>query len=394
MALQSPAPQAPKKTANPVRVCVVDDSVVVRGLVARWLEEDADISVVQTFRNGREAVDGIAKADPDVVVLDIEMPEMDGLTALPLLLKAKPGLTVVMASTLTRRNAEISMKAMTLGARDYVPKPEGNSGVSTSADFRREIVDKVKALGGRSRDRRQPRSAGTTPGQTSVPTAALATLQRLSGGEALKVAHDHKFSLRPMSSVPPRVLAIGSSTGGPQALMTVLGQLGPLFPRMPVIVTQHMPPAFTTILAEHLTRVAKVPAAEAQDGEPIKAGRIYVAPGGKHLVARKEGDQVVARLDDGAPVNFCKPAVDPMFESLAAIHGPAVLAVVLTGMGADGANGGRAIAAAGGTVLAQDEATSVVWGMPGATANAGVCAAVLPIDQIAPKILAIASGAR
>ncbi len=388
----SPA-QAPiqKKTANPVRVCVVDDSVVVRGLVARWLDEDMDISVVATFRNGREAVEGVVKADPDLMVLDIEMPEMDGLTALPLLLKAKPGLTVVMASTLTRRNAEFSMKAMQLGARDYVPKPEGHSGISTSADFRREIVEKVKALGSRMRDRRAAR-AGTAAAPAATASAQT-NLQRLSTPER-KAPSEAKFQLRQASSVTPRILAIGSSTGGPQALMTVLAKVGPLFQRMPVVVTQHMPAAFTPILAEHLARATNIKAAEAVHGEPLMAGRIYVAPGGKHLVFQKDADGVIALLSDAPPVNFCKPAVDPMFESLVAAYGAAILALVLTGMGSDGANGGRAIAAGGGTVIAQDEATSVVWGMPGATAMNGCCSAVLPLDQIAPKILSIASGVR
>jgi two-component system chemotaxis response regulator CheB len=392
----APAPAAvPKKPPNAVRVMVVDDSVVVRGLVSRWLEEDEGIAVVASARNGRQAVDDIAKAEPDVVVLDIEMPEMDGLTALPLLLKARPGVAVVMASTLTRRNAEISLKALSLGARDYVPKPEGNSGVATSHDFRREIVEKVKALGAAGRDRRL-RSGAATPSATQSAVASM----RAAVGTAfakpapLETKHPSTFALRPVSAVPPRVLAIGSSTGGPQALMEVLKHLGPVFQRVPVLVTQHMPPTFTAILAEHLTRATNVPAAEAKDGEAPRPGRILVAPGGLHMTLVKGADGPHVRLVDGPPVNFCKPAVDPLFESVAAVYGASTLALVLTGMGADGAKGGVIVASSGGTVLAQDEATSVVWGMPGATAQAGACAAVLPLPNIAPKILQLFAATR
>jgi two-component system chemotaxis response regulator CheB len=206
--------------------------------------------------------------------------------------------------------------------------------------------------------------------------------------------HISTFSLRPASAVTPRFLAIGSSTGGPQALMEVMKNLGPVFQRVPVVVTQHMPPTFTAILAEHLARAANVPAAEAKDGDALRPGRILVAPGGLHMTVAKGPEGPVIRLVDSPPVNFCKPAVDPLFESVSAVYGAATLAVVLTGMGADGAKGGVVIANAGGTVLAQDEATSIVWGMPGATAHAGACAAVLPLPHIAPKILQLVAASR
>jgi len=380
------APARPAAADAPaIRVMIVDDSVVVRGLVGRWLDEEADVKVVGTLRNGRQAVDEIARLDPDVVVLDVEMPEMDGLEALPLLLKAKPGVVVIMASTLTRRNAEVSLKALSLGARDYVPKPETNSGVTTSTDFKRDIVAKVKALGAKVRDRRLARASQPAP--RPVPHAAPA--------HAAHGAHEpHKFTLRPFSSASPRILAIGSSTGGPQALIEVLKAIGPVFPRMPVVITQHMPPTFTAILAEHLMRASGIEAHEAREGEVLHASRIYVAPGGVHMVLARcpEGAQV--RLLDTAPVNYCKPAVDPLFDSVAAIYGSSALAVVLTGMGSDGAKGAGQIAHAGGSVIAQDEATSVVWGMPGATAQSGVAAAVLPLASIAPKIVQLCTGAR
>jgi two-component system chemotaxis response regulator CheB len=199
---------------------------------------------------------------------------------------------------------------------------------------------------------------------------------------------------RNFSAQAPRVLLIGSSTGGPQALMTLVGEIGAVIDRFPVLITQHMPPTFTTILAEHLARASHRPAREAVDGEVVKAGHIYLAPGGRHMRVARHGAEAVIALDDGPPVNFCKPAVDPLFSSAIDVWQGAVLAVVLTGMGSDGMRGGKDIVAAGGSVIAQDEASSVVWGMPGAAANAGICAAVLPLGQIAPKLVRIFSGDR
>jgi two-component system chemotaxis response regulator CheB len=203
-----------------------------------------------------------------------------------------------------------------------------------------------------------------------------------------------KLMLRPFSATPPRVLLVGSSTGGPQALMNLVANIGPVIDQYPVLITQHMPPTFTTILAEHLARTSGRPAHEAIDGETIKAGQIYLAPGGRHMRVARSGSHPVIALDDGPQINFCKPAVDPLFSSAIDVWQAGILAVVLTGMGSDGSQGGKAIAAAGGNVIAQDEATSVVWGMPGAVANAGVCAAILPLDQIAPKVVRIFSGVR
>ncbi len=383
MGLAVPSVSSAIATADPVRVMVVDDSVVVRGLVSRWIEEEPGLAVAASLRNGRDAVDQLDRVDPDVVILDIEMPELDGISALPLMLAKKRDLVVIMASTLTRHNAEISLKALSLGAADYIPKPETNRGVTTSATFRRELIEKIRELGGRRRRRRPPRMPAPAvpappPGQrVPEPAAPSAPLR-----------------LRPFAPTPPRVLVIGSSTGGPQALTAVVSNLRGLIPRVPVLITQHMPPTFTTILAEHIARAAGCPAHEGIDGEPVVAGTIYVAPGGKHMQAVKRDNGVFIALDDGPLVNYCKPAVDPLFRSVARTWGSAVLAVVLTGMGSDGAKGGADIVAQGGSVIAQDEATSVVWGMPGAAAHAGICSAVLPLDQIAPKIMRLFSGER
>ena len=372
--------------APSIRVMVVDDSVVVRGLVARWLAAEQDMSVVASLRTGREAIEQIHRANPDVVVLDIEMPEMDGLEALPLLMAAKPNLIVIMASALTRTGAEVSFKALALGASDYIPKPQTNREVTTSAEFRRALVDKIRHLGAR-RHKRPAASPPAAPHGNSAQPAVTVDV-----GRGVAAPASPLVMLRPWSTRPARALVVGSSTGGPQALNALLSGIGAVIDRAPVLIAQHMPPTFTTILAEHLSRASGRRVREAEDGEAVLPGRVYLAPGGRHmLIARRNGQPVIV-LDDGPSENFCKPAVDPLFRSAATVFGSGVLAAILTGMGADGSHGAGDIVAAGGNVIAQDESTSVVWGMPGAAVNAGVCAAVLPIELIAPKVLRVFGG--
>jgi two-component system chemotaxis response regulator CheB len=365
-----------------IRVMIVDDAVVVRGLFGRWVEAEPDLEVVASLRTGREAVNQVERADPDVVVLDVDMPELDGIAALPLLLEKKRDLVVIMASTLTRRNAEISLKALSLGAADYIPKPASNREVTGSPSFRRDLIEKIRQLGLRSKRLRFGNLRARVPG-TEAP-AALPPKLRVSAAQPI--------TLRPLPATAPRVLVIGSSTGGPQALNAIVTQIGSVLDRAPVLITQHMPPTFTTILAEHLARLTNRPAREAVEGEEVNAGTIYLAPGGRHMsVVRRDGIAVIA-LNDGPLVNFCKPAVDPLFSSAAEVWGPKVLGLVLTGMGSDGLRGAQAIAAAGGSILAQDEPTSVVWGMPGQVAHAGLCSAVLPLDEIAPRLTRLFAG--
>jgi two-component system chemotaxis response regulator CheB len=374
---------------------VVDDAVVVRGLVSRWIEEEPGLQVVASLRTGRQAVDQVERTNPDVVILDVEMPDLDGLSALPLLLEKKRDLVVIMASTLTRRNAEVSLKALSYGAADYIPKPETNREVTTSASFRRDLIEKIRTLGGR---RKRPAEGTPSRKPVAVPDTAIRPSGDARPGSdvasVVPLVAPTTIKLRSFSAAVPRVLLIGSSTGGPQALTALVSRLAPVIDRAPVLITQHMPPTFTTILAEHLARASGRPAREPIEGEPVAAGTVYLAPGGRHMrVARRHGNPVIA-LDDGPPVNFCKPAVDPMFHSATEIWGNAILAVILTGMGHDGTRGAADVVAQGGSVIAQDEATSVVWGMPGSAANAGVCSAVLPIDQIAPKIVRLFQGDR
>ena len=358
---------------------VVDDSVVIRGLIARWLGSEPDMVVAASLRTGLDAVNQIERVDPDVAVLDIEMPDLDGISALPLLLAKKHNLIIIMASTLTRRNAEISFKALSLGASDYIPKPESTREAGAAEIFRHDLVQKIRHLG--AKVRRAVPASPDSPQALDRPPELL-----------LRPVAQPQLMCRGFSTQAPRALLIGSSTGGPQALMALVTELRPVIDRFPVLITQHMPPTFTTILAEHLARSSHRPAHEAVDGEIVKAGRIYLAPGGRHMRVARHGADAVIALDDGPPVNFCKPAVDPLFTSAIDVWQGGVLAVVLTGMGSDGMRGGKQIVAAGGSVIAQDEASSVVWGMPGAAANAGICAAVMPLDQIAPKLVRLFSG--
>lgn len=401
-------------SGRPYRVMVVDDSAIIRGFLCRYLSEDPDIDVVTTANNGLVALRQLASNDIEVVVLDIEMPEMDGLTALPKMIDQVPDLQVVMASTLTRKNAEVSLRSLQMGAVDYVPKPETARSVNANIDFRRELVDKVKAWASRRRKKRGeelPAAPAATDGGTGSATAAghsartvsarpaaapsgfvtarrpAASVSVTSARTAAKedpikdVPHQKNIQLRTGSFRRPKVLVIGSSTGGPQALMKFFGGFKKP-PTVPVLITQHMPATFTAILAEHLAQATGWPSQEARDGMEIKAGEIYVAPGGRHMEVVDIDRVKRVRLTDEPPENFCRPAVDPLFRSVAAIYGEYVLAVVLTGMGHDGLKGARELTRSGATVLAQDEASSVVWGMPGAVATAGLCTEVLPLNDL------------
>ncbi|HEY1930732.1 MAG TPA: chemotaxis response regulator protein-glutamate methylesterase [Acetobacteraceae bacterium] len=338
---------------------VCDDSLVIRGAVARMLEADPAIRVVARVANGQAAIDEMKRTPIDVLVLDIEMPVMDGITALPLLLKADPGLRVIMASTLTTRGADIALRALRLGAADYLPKPS-SIGAARDETFRRELVEKVKGLARMRRRAAQPARGSATP------PAAL--------------------RLRPAPALPPKLLAIGSSTGGPQALFALVQGLGRTL-NVPVVLTQHMPATFTPILAEHITKLGGLPCAEAKDGEPLVVGRIHLAPGDRHLIVERGRGGLAARLSTDPPENFCRPSVDPMLRSAAVACDGRVLVTMLTGMGQDGLVGTTRVIEAGGAAVAQDEATSVVWGMPGAVAHAGLCHAILPLPRIAPKLL-------
>ncbi|MCA1452516.1 chemotaxis response regulator protein-glutamate methylesterase [Bradyrhizobium sp. BRP22] len=378
------APARTPTREEPLRVMVVDDSVVIRGMISRWIGAESDMQVTASFRTGLDAVNQLERVNPDVAVLDIEMPDLDGISALPQLLAKKRDLVIIMASTLTRRNAEISLKALSLGAADYIPKPESTREAGAAETFRHDLIQKIRHLGAKVRRR-----------AAVVASPALIPAQDKAREVAPRPATAQQGLVRrPFGMLAPKVLLIGSSTGGPQALMALVAEIGPVIDRFPVLITQHMPPTFTTILAEHLARASRRPAHEAVDGETVKAGQIYLAPGGRHMRVARHGAEITIALDDGPPVNFCKPAVDPMFTSAIDVWQGGIMSVILTGMGSDGMRGGKDIVAAGGSVIAQDEATSVVWGMPGAAANAGICAAVLPLKEIGPKLNRLFAGDR
>lgn len=371
-------PAAPATSVSPGRptgsevltVMVVDDSAVIRGIFRRTLEADPTIEVAASVSNGQQAIDALAKQPVDVIVLDIEMPVMDGMTALPKLLEIAPTVKIIMASTLTEKNAAISLEALRKGAADYIPKPTAKYEIHSADTFKRELVEKIKALGGR------PQRAPKKPSTSATRASA-----------AMKPEPATPIASRPVSKVVPRIIAVGSSTGGPQALFKVFEGLKGQIDHVPVVIAQHMPKAFTGILAEHLSKVANARCAEGVDGEPLEAGRIYVAPGDYHMYIEKSGAGHVIRLNQDPPENYCRPSVEPLFRSIAKEFGPATLALMLTGMGHDGLAASETLVDTGATLIAQDEESSVVWGMPGAVANAGLCAEILPIDQIAPRAI-------
>lgn len=343
------SPASAPTRPRPVRVMVVDDSAIVRGLIIRMLEKEPGIEIAARAANGEVALSELARVEVDVIVLDLEMPVMDGMTALPRLLALRPDVKVVVASTLSQRNARISLDALQQGAADYVPKP-GTGTLVNAAEFERELVAKVLALG-----RRAPAPAISAPAP------------------------------RPRSTARPGVIAIGGSTGAPPVLLELMARLKGV--EQPILIAQHMPATFTALLAEQIERAGGRPCGEAKDGEPILPGRAYVAPGGWHMAVGRSGATPVIRLNQEPPEHFCRPAVDQMLRSAAAVYGPRLLAVILTGMGHDGAEGCELTAKAGGRFVVQDEATSAVWGMPGAAAKTGLAEAVLPASRIGPWIV-------
>jgi two-component system chemotaxis response regulator CheB len=363
--------------ADPIRVMIVEDSAVIRGLFTRVLEANNDIRVVASVGDGALALKAIERTDVDIILLDIEMPNMDGLTALPKLLKIRPDALVIMASSLTERNADISLRALRMGATDYVTKPSSREAMREADDFKRDLVAKVRALGRRHSD------AGHAPRARQAPADP-----RFVPAAAPKIGPE--FQLRQGGKAKPEVLAIGSSTGGPQALAECLRTITKSI-SLPILITQHMPPTFTAILATHIGQLTGWPSVEGKDGDVIQGGHVYVAPGGHHMLVEAEGTRKVIRLSDAPPEHFCRPSVDPMLRSIAKAYGPSVLVLILTGMGQDGRAGGEEIVRQGGTIIAQDKATSVVWGMPGAVAISGLCSAVLPLKDLGPHISKLAA---
>jgi two-component system, chemotaxis family, protein-glutamate methylesterase/glutaminase len=358
-----------------IRVLVVDDSALLRKLVSQAIEADADLEVVGTASNGLMALQCIELLRPDVVTLDVEMPEMDGIETLRRIRVAHPVLRVIMCSTLTERGASVTIEALMLGANDYVRKGgHGISGEPGKAEaavqaLSRDLVPKIKQF--------FPSRPPTTPAtETAPPLPPVQTVQ--AGQLAAKVASKR--------TEVPEALVIGVSTGGPTALHEIVPQIPAQFP-LPILIVQHMPPLFTRLLAERLATRCALKVEEARDGEPVDGGRIYIAPGDYHMRVTGKPGRVRIALDQGPAENSCRPAVDVLFRSASEVWGPATIAAVLTGMGSDGLEGCRALRRKGAYVLTQDEATSVVWGMPGFVTKAGLADKVLPLGELVPDIV-------
>jgi two-component system chemotaxis response regulator CheB len=346
------------------RVLIVDDSTVIRRLLSDALRGDPAIEVADTAANGRIALAKIPQVNPDLITLDVEMPDMDGLATLREIRKSYPRLPVIMFSTLTAKGAITTLDALSLGANDYVTKPAGAGDLSASMQkVREELLPRIRALC------RIDEPAGRRGVVPNRPAAAA------TGGGS-----------RPAAAARVDVIAIGVSTGGPNALTELFRALPGDLP-VPVLVVQHMPPVFTRYLAERLDAVSPLQVREAQAGQLVHPGGVWLAPGNYHMVVDRVGQGVAVQLHQGPPENSCRPAVDVLFRSVAEVYGAGTLAVVLTGMGQDGLRGCEAICHAGGTVLAQDQATSVVWGMPGAVAEAGLAAHILPLPHMAEEML-------
>ncbi len=345
---------------NKIHVLIVDDSVVIRRLVRNALEQDPEIEVVGTASNGKLALPKIEQLAPDIVILDIEMPEMDGLATLREIRKSHPRLPVIMFSTLTERGAAATLDALALGANDYLTKPAGAGSMASAISLVTEtMVPKIRSLCGRM----------PAPPATELSAKQVPTPRRCGAGIAR-----------------PQAVVIAVSTGGPNALAQLLPAL-PDSLSVPVLVVQHMPPTFTRLLAERLDSISPLAVAECEDGASVQAGKTWIARGDHHMLVRKRGAEVVLETNQDPPENSCRPAADVLFRSAAELWGRRLLGIVLTGMGSDGLKGAEIIHSQGGEIVAQDEASSVVWGMPGYVVRAGIASAVLPIDEIANEIV-------
>lgn len=344
-----------------IRILVVDDSVVVRRMLTNILSGDLTIEVVGTAPNGRIALAKITQVNPDLILLDVAMPEMDGLETLAAIRKTHPQLPVIMFSVLTKLAAMATLDALALGANDYVTKPaKMGSKEAVSQYIRRELIPKINLF-----------HSSSVVERTKLISRSPS--QRQSRSQLEK-------------SNPIKIIAIGGSTGGPEALYALLSELPANF-QVPVLIVQHMPPVFTKLLAERLTAKCQIRVDEGKTGDLLEPGQVWIAPGDYHLIVERDGTKVRLRTNQAPPENSCRPSVDVLFRSVARIYQDAVLAIVLTGMGQDGLHGCECIREVGGQVLVQDKASSVVWGMPGIVANAGLADRILPLDRMASEII-------
>ena len=358
-----------------INVLIVDDSRLFRSALEEALGGHEDIAVVGSVFSGAKALEFIRKSPPDIVTLDVEMPGMDGLTVLEQIQQfnasrpAAEAVGVIMVSAFTRRGADVTVKALQAGALDFVTKPSGPSQDANLATLSHELVAKIRACA------RRHRKSGLSAGGATLPAGPRVVTPRAQ---------------RRPGTV--RAVVMGASTGGPRALSAILPELCERVDR-PVLIVQHMPPDFTRSLAESLARQTRRVVVEATDGTPLQKDMVFIAPGGRHLLLRGSATAPVAGLTDQPPENGCRPSADVLFRSAASVLRNEVVAVILTGMGCDGTVGLGAIRRAGGHIIAQDEATSVVWGMPGSAVEAGLADEVLPVDRIARAVAAVVSRA-
>lgn len=360
-----------------IRVLVVDDSVVIRKLVTDALGNDPDIEVVGTAANGRIALTKLPQLNPDLMTLDIEMPEMDGLQTLAAVRKTHPKLPIIMFSTLTQRGASATLDALALGASDYVTKPSNVGSVTAGLQrIRDELIPKVKTF-----CRHLLKGDAGAMAKVGLPSRGASGIAASTPGIT---AAGRRFT--PQAGGRIDVVAIGVSTGGPNALATLFPQWPASFP-VPIVLVQHMPPTFTRLLAERLAAKSAIAIHEGKAGAPLVPGQTWIAPGDFHMTVERDPNGVRLSLNQGPPENSCRPAVDVLFRSVAKVFGPHTLGVVLTGMGQDGLRGCEAIKEAGGQIFIQDEASSVVWGMPGIVAKSGLADKILPLEHIGVEIL-------
>ncbi len=385
---------------NMINVLLIDDSTVMRNLLRAVVSSDKEIRVCGTGANGLLGIEAIEKYNPDVVILDIEMPEMSGLEALPLIRKRWPSLPVIMFSSLTEKGSKQTFEALTLGANECVCKPvAGKERIEAMSAMERELVPKIRRLygqaqGGRAAVSKRGRRGETPVRRTLIRKSRPATKDRRDRSPAKKKSPSSASASNTASSPAGRrtksgsfdIVAISSSTGGPNALSIVLKALPATLP-IPIVITQHIPSNFASKLVERFVRDCPLEVLEVKEATPIKAGTIYFPTGDRHLLVERQGVHVVAKPDDGPAENFCRPAADPMLRSVVKVFGGNVLSVVLTGMGCDAMIGSLAVRDAGGRVIAQDEESSVVWGMPGAITKANGSDRVLPLEQIASDII-------
>ena len=365
------------KSSRRIRVLIVDDSALVRQLLSEILSADPAIEVVGTAHDAYQAREKIKRFNPDVLTLDVEMPKMDGIQFLRNLMRLRP-MPVVMCSSLTGRGADVTLDALALGAVDFVTKPKVDLAYRLE-DYAQEITAKVKAAA-----RARIRAPSAQPARGAAPAAALQITEKLSADAVLPRAAQP----RPIRTTE-QIVAIGASTGGTEAIREVLVRLPPDGPG--IVIAQHIPKAFSGAFASRMNSVSPLAVCEAGDGQQILPGHVYIAPGDRHLLLVRDGAQYRCRLNDGPPVQRHKPSVDVLFRSVAQNAGPNAIGVLLTGMGRDGAEGMKEMRDAGAACIAQDEATSVVWGMPGAAHELGAAESLHPLQAIAAKVMQLAA---